>query len=100
MAMLRGVENGYGVVRAARRGLLSVSDRYGRVVAVRSAVGADAATLAAVAPLGDGRPTPYARWGDWFGWLCVVASAAVALTRLRWRPADRRPMTSASTGDY
>ena len=32
MAVLRGVEGGFSVVRAARHGLLTVSDRYGRIV--------------------------------------------------------------------
>ena len=34
MTKLRGVENGYAVVRSSRDGLLSVSDAYGRMLAV------------------------------------------------------------------
>ena len=86
MAMLRGVEGGFTVIRSARRGWLTVSDRYGRIVDVTPSTKVPAASLAVVAPLGPGAPTLYARLGDVFGWLCVVASAAalLAAARRRW----------------
>ena len=43
MAVLRGVEGGFSVVRSARHGLLTVSDRYGRIVDHKAS--ADATTL-------------------------------------------------------
>jgi apolipoprotein N-acyltransferase len=79
MAVVRGVESGFALVRTAQRGLLTVSDDRGRVVAeMPSGEGPEALLTARVAP-GSGR-TPYARWGDWFGWLCLLLLAA-ALVR-------------------
>ena len=43
MAVLRGVEGGFSVVRSARHGFLTVSDRYGRIVDHKAS--ADATTL-------------------------------------------------------
>jgi apolipoprotein N-acyltransferase len=85
MAVLRGVESGFAVVRAARNGLLTVSDRYGRIVDVVSSSSTPVASRAALAPLASGKPTVYARLGDIFGWLSVVASAAAWLASLRGR---------------
>jgi apolipoprotein N-acyltransferase len=83
MAVLRGVESGFAVARAARNGLLTVSDRYGRIVDVAASRSAPVASLAVLAPLGSGAATVYARLGDAFGWLCVIASAVAWLASLR-----------------
>ena len=85
MAILRGVESGFAVVRAARNGLLTVSDRYGRIVDVAASRSAPVAGLAVLAPFGSGAATVYARIGDVFGWLCVISSAAGWLASLRSR---------------
>jgi apolipoprotein N-acyltransferase len=77
-AVMRGVEGGYTVIRTARDGLISVSDRYGRVLAAEATADAPVASLEYPAPLSDDR-TPYARFGGWFGWLCVAASVATLL---------------------
>jgi apolipoprotein N-acyltransferase len=82
VAAFRGVENGYAVVHAARQSVLSASDRYGRFVAeTRSSVLPGAEIIARV-PTEARSPTLYARFGDWFGWLCV---AGAALLRFRQR---------------
>jgi len=85
MAILRGVESGFAVVRSARRGLLTVSDRYGRIVAVTASGNAPVASLTVRAGFGSGRATVYARLGDVFGWFCVISSAAARLASLRGR---------------
>jgi apolipoprotein N-acyltransferase len=85
MAILRGVESGFAVVRSARRGLLTVSDRYGRIVAVTASGSAPVASLTVRAGFGSGRATVYARLGDVFGWFCVISSAAARLASLRGR---------------
>ncbi len=68
MAVLRGVEGGFAVARAARGGRLAVSDDRGRVV-----VEADSADEPMVSALATVRPgaggTPHARFGDAFAWL-------------------------------
>ena len=75
-AMLRGVESGFAIVRAARNGLLTVSDRYGRVLAEAPSTEGRVALLVAAAPRG-GTPTPYAYRGNVFGWICVVLALVV-----------------------
>ena len=85
MAVLRGVESGFAVVRSARQGLLTVSDRHGRIVAVTASGSAPVASLTVHAGFGAGTPTVYARLGDVFGWFCVIASVAALLASLRGR---------------
>jgi apolipoprotein N-acyltransferase len=74
MAMLRAVEGGFTLVRSARGGIMSVSDRYGRVLA-EAPSGPDAPLLTAQAPISVAGPTVYARIGDLFGWACLAAAA-------------------------
>jgi apolipoprotein N-acyltransferase len=89
MAILRGVESGFAVVRSARNGLLTVSDRHGRVVAVTTSGSAPVASLTVHAGIDAGRATVYARLGDVFGWSCVIASAAAWLASLLIRRPPR-----------
>jgi apolipoprotein N-acyltransferase len=77
LAVLRGVESGYAVVRSAREGLLVASDRYGRVLA-EAASAPQATMLLARVPVA-GAPTPYVMLGDLFGWLCVAGCVALRL---------------------
>ena len=75
MAILRGVESGFAIARTARDGRLTLSDDRGRVLAETSSVESDA-QLVGELPLRRTR-TLYARWGDWFAWLCVAGLAFV-----------------------
>jgi apolipoprotein N-acyltransferase len=85
MAVMRGVEGGFSIARAAKQGLLTVSDRRGRVVAEeRSDAAAPFATLTVPVPVAH-ESTVYARSGDWFPWICVVVLAG-SLVLLRSRP--------------
>lgn len=70
MAIMRGVENGYTIVRAGRQGRLTVSDYRGIVVAETNVENGKAASLLASAPVYHIQ-TIYSKWGDWFGWLCI-----------------------------
>jgi apolipoprotein N-acyltransferase len=85
---IRGIEGGYTVARAARRGMSFVSDPYGRVVGERRSSAATG-TLIARAPSGLFAPTLYARVGDLFGWACVAAwlGLVLAIRRSRYRRA-------------
>jgi apolipoprotein N-acyltransferase len=78
MAIVRGVESGFSIVRAAKQGLLTVSDPVGRVTFEMPT------TKAGVGAVADARiwheSTLYARWGDWFGFTSV---AGVLLTLLK-----------------
>jgi apolipoprotein N-acyltransferase len=71
MAILRGVENGFSIARAPRHGILTVSDDRGRILAERPTNAEPFVTLLAQAPVHH-ETTLYARWGNWFAWLCVA----------------------------
>ena len=88
MAVLRGVEGGFSVVRSARHGLLAVSDRYGRILAQKASTDANVVSIEISAPLGPGEATLYSRFGYWFGWLCVAFAALAALSLAIKRPGD------------
>jgi apolipoprotein N-acyltransferase len=76
MAIMRGVEGGYAVVRAAANGLVTVSDARGRVVA-RRASGRDAyASVTADVAMGSGE-TVYVRIGDAFAWIVAAVGVMV-----------------------
>jgi apolipoprotein N-acyltransferase len=84
MALVRGVENGFAIARAAAAGRLTASDRYGRVIA--EAVTSRERPVRVVADLGlRGGGTLYTRIGDAFAWLC----AALVLLLLALRAAGR-----------
>jgi apolipoprotein N-acyltransferase len=72
IAILRSVENGVPMARSAREGLLTLNDRYGRLIAIKKN-GADFTTLSGDLPLdGPGGNTLYDKIGELFGWLCAV----------------------------
>ena len=83
MTVLRGIESGFSIARAARGGGISfVSDRFGRVLSERRS---DVAlgTLQTEVPIPQAAPTIYASVGDLFGWICVIAWGAFIALRLR-----------------
>lgn len=85
MAVLRGVENGYAIVRSARNGVLTVSDSFGRVTAEAPSGPLTALNVNLAAA---GRATLYSRIGDAFGWAMLALTLALAgLSALR-KPAD------------
>lgn len=86
MAVLRGVENGFAIARAARGGRLTLSDDRGRVLAEASDDAGDA-QLVGDLPLRHTH-TFYAAWGDWFAWL-ELAALAFVLLRVRWRQGSK-----------
>jgi len=77
MTNLRGVENGYAVVRSSRDGLLSVSDPYGRMLAVADSSAYPGTSLFAEVNVGPRVSTIYTRIGDVLGWLCVAGALAM-----------------------
>ncbi|BCJ39237.1 hypothetical protein Athai_67400 [Actinocatenispora thailandica] len=104
MAVLRGVESGLWIARAGRYGRLTVSDPTGRVVAEADATARPDAVLVAAVATGA-TPTPYARVGDWFAWLCAAAAVALLAVALRGRRnagparrAGREPSGARLTG--
>ncbi len=73
LAVMRGVEDGFAVARAADDGLLSASDAYGRVLALKSSRGGGMVLVQADLPRGPGH-TLYVRIGDAFAWICAAMS--------------------------
>ena len=82
MAVMRGVESGFTIVRAAKEGLLSASDDRGRILAERSSASAPFASLVVNVPVRHD-PTFYDRFGDWFAWLDIAALLGI-LAVLPW----------------
>jgi apolipoprotein N-acyltransferase len=82
MAILRGVENGFAIVRAANRGLVTVSDAQGRVIARNSYQPRGVYSVVADVPLGPG-PTLYTRIGDVFAWLAIAVTLLLAALAYR-----------------
>jgi len=80
IAVMRGVEDGFSVVRAAKNGYLTVSDDRGRILAETRSDSAAFATLLTAVPVAHDR-TVYLLLGDWFAWVSV-ALLAFALSRL------------------
>jgi apolipoprotein N-acyltransferase len=86
VAVLRSVENGVPMARTARNGLLTLNDRYGRLIAVTRTVDGFK-TLVGDLPLsGHGGETLYDRIGDLFAWLCLGSGLAVAGFAFAKRP--------------
>jgi apolipoprotein N-acyltransferase len=83
MAILRSVESGFALARAARKGRLTLSDDRGRVLAEASSERRDA-ELVGDLPLRSTQ-TFYSHWGDWFAWLDLTL--LLALLGLAWFPA-------------
>ncbi|MBE3026280.1 hypothetical protein GQ37_010005 [Janthinobacterium sp. BJB1] len=88
MTVVRGVENAYAVLRAAREGRLTVSDAYGRVLAEQASSAMPGSVL--LAPLPAARPV--ATWAGWlgplFGWLCVALAVLFLAMGHRAAPAS------------
>ena len=78
MAVVRGVESGFSLARAARGGILSANDSRGRLIAMRAPVHGGDTMETADLPIGTGR-TFYSRTNDWFGRLCVVFTILLML---------------------
>ncbi|MEO8065207.1 MAG: nitrilase-related carbon-nitrogen hydrolase [Pseudomonadota bacterium] len=90
MALVRGVENGFAIARAAAAGRLTASDRYGRVIAEAATSRAVPVTL--VADLGlRGGGTAYTRIGDLFAWVSIACAALLVGWRSRRRTVLKSP---------
>lgn len=78
MAVMRGIENGFTVVRAAMRGNVSVSDPFGRTIS-KATNGRSPAVVSE--PVGPRVRTLYSVAGGYFGWLMstVLVVSLIAL---------------------
>lgn len=84
MAVMRGVESGFSIARAAKRGYLTVSDNRGRILAETRSDSAPFATLLANVPAVH-ETTLYVLLGDWFAWLALATLVFALVQRYRLR---------------
>jgi apolipoprotein N-acyltransferase len=94
MTRMRGVENGFAIVRSSRDGLLTISDAYGRTLATAESTSMPGTSLYASIAVGPRIATLYTRIGDLLGWLCVAGMLA-------WIPGSlmrRREQTPPGAG--
>lgn len=85
IAVMRGVEDGFGIARAAKDGYLTASDNRGRIVAETRSDSAPFATLIADVPTTHDA-TLYLLLGDWFAWLAIAMLAFACIQLFRARP--------------
>jgi apolipoprotein N-acyltransferase len=71
----RAVENGRPVVRAANTGISASIDAYGRIRFESSLLSTGAYSVTVNLPPRD-FVTFFSRWGNWFGWLCLLVFLA------------------------
>src|SRR5436309_14868817 len=76
MAVLRAVENGFGLARSARKGLLTLTDNRGRILAEAATVPGRFVSITGKVNVSR-EETFYTRAGDWFAWLCVAVSVTL-----------------------
>jgi apolipoprotein N-acyltransferase len=84
IAMMRGVEDGFSIARAAKNGFLTVSDDRGRIVGEVSSSSASFATLLVDVPTAHSW-TMYLLLGDWFAWVAIALLVFAILQMLRLR---------------
>lgn len=90
MAALRGIENGMSIARTAPRGLLTMSDSRGQIIA-EQLVTDDIEVLTAITTQIDRTPTVYSVIGDAFGWAALAfAGGALVVAGIRRQTADSR----------
>lgn len=83
IAVMRGVEDGFSLVRSARGGYLTVADSRGRILAEARSDGSSFVTLLGKVPVAHSA-TLFLLLGDWFGW-CAMALVVCAVGQLLWR---------------
>ncbi|MEO7445882.1 MAG: nitrilase-related carbon-nitrogen hydrolase, partial [Ferruginibacter sp.] len=73
MTILRGVENGFSMIRTARQGRLTISDSYGRVTYERNGSKGQQAYLTGIVSI-ENKKTLYSLFGNWFGIVDLIAA--------------------------
>jgi apolipoprotein N-acyltransferase len=80
VAVLRGVEEGFAIARAARSGVLTLSDDRGPVLAKKATQFGRFALVSGKVNVRR-EDTFYARTGDWFAWVCMGGLIALMILR-------------------
>ncbi len=96
MAVMRGVEDGFTIVRVAKQGRMSVSDDRGRILAEKSSSAEPFSTLLANAPVHH-TMTLYTRFGDWFAWVNILWLIGVLVFRRALASAGTQQLSFAES---
>ena len=78
----RALEMRYGIARATSDGVSALVSARGEVLARADHFDCGLQTLISDVPLGNGRATLYARWGDWFPIACGILALVATLQKL------------------
>jgi len=70
---LRAIENGFSFVRSTYNGISYAIDYQGHVLTTMDSEQSKDGMMVADVPI-KGIRTFYSRWGDWFGWACVLGA--------------------------
>lgn len=82
MASFRAIEQGFNLIRQTSQGLSAAFDYQGRPLSSMDHYQTTDYAMVSQVPT-RGVSTTYARLGDWFGWLCVLGVACLAVMALR-----------------
>jgi len=94
IAVMRGVEEGFSIARAAKQGFLTVSDDRGRIIGEVSSSSAPFATLLVSVPAAHDW-TVYQWLGDWFAWVAIALLVVVAVQMARLHRKLSKPQIPA-----
>jgi len=85
MAILRGIESGFSIVRVAKQGELTVTDNRGGVLAEQT-TGAAPFNLLVTSVRLEKVQTFYDQTGDWFAWFDLALLVIIFISLARRRP--------------
>jgi len=97
MAVFRAIENRRSVVRSTNGGMTNIIDPNGRILSALPPF--TEGYLRGTVPVYTAARTLYTRWGDWFPWVLLAASAAALAVAAARRFSRPRAFTRARASD-
>ena len=78
IALFRGIEQGFSIVRSANDGISIISDPFGRIIKKKESFQVERSILIGNVP-SKKQITLYSRWGDWFIYLILFLLGGIVL---------------------
>ena len=78
IALFRGIEQGFSIVRSANEGISTISDYFGRIIEKEESFQVEKSILIGDVP-SKRQITLYSRWGDWFVYLILFLLGGIVL---------------------